>query len=571
MSGIEETRMRTNDRLTELVNDIKNGNEEAFSGLYEESYKYLHTCVIHIVKDEETAQDMLQDTYVEIFKNISQLKEAEGFLGWAATIANRKCFAYLKKKKDILVDEQTDDEGNESDYFENIADDEAFIPENIFDNQEKINIIRGIIDDLSDVQRACVIGFYYNEQKQDEIADELGIPVNTVKSHLNRAKAKIKEAVGDVEKKQGIKLLSVVPFMFALFGYETKAYAAELAVPGVGASLAGAAISNVGAGASGSATANATGTVAAKVGTGTTKTGVGVTTKAGTAAKTTGMALKTKLAIGATAGVVGIGAVTGIVNQNSNKNPFENTYIDFVEIENQVRIFGEPLSLISRNEAEQYMMDLADSMQVDHTFNQEDVTSVCYKGDNGLALDFTNWMDREDANYIDYDVRQYNADGYGAGKLSFSVARFFAEEDKGNDQFSITRAGAASLDWYVYYDDAGNQEKEESISISMYESDSLWELFEVEPVECPFLGQSLEEYLNTFDSGLYEQALKNERVDFQNGSLSYSDNSCWFHFNDVNPEESEFSTFSLSLNENGLIEYVYFHGRNAEELIDPNI
>lgn len=229
--------MKTPQELIEKIDQVKEGNQNAFADVYKESYKYLHTCVIHIVKKEDIAQDMLQDTYVEILRNLGQLKSSGDFLSWAATIANRKCFAQIRKNKDVLLRTQKNEEGNENDFFESVADDEAFIPENIFDNRSKIEIVRSIIDDLSDVQRACVIGFYYNEQKQEEIASQLGIPVNTVKSHLNRAKSKIKASVADVEKKQGVKPYCVAPFMLLLFGYETRAYAATAAVPDMPAVL----------------------------------------------------------------------------------------------------------------------------------------------------------------------------------------------------------------------------------------------------------------------------------------------------------------------------------------------
>ncbi|MCR4754196.1 MAG: sigma-70 family RNA polymerase sigma factor [Lachnospiraceae bacterium] len=287
--------MKTPENIIDKIKRYRSGDGAAFGGIYEESYRYLHTCVIHIVKDEDIAQDMLQETYIEIYKNLGQLKNPSDFLSWAATIANHKCFAYLKKNKELLVYEQTDEEGNEADYFGSIADDEDFIPENIFDNKEKIRLIRGIIDELSDVQRACVIGFYYNEQKQDEIAAELGIPVNTVKSHLNRAKAKIKDSVGTVEKKQGVKLYSIAPFMLLLFGYESKVYAAELTIPAMGAGLTEILSSGTTAG------AKAIGS---------------------TAAKATGMALRTKIAIGAAAVVSGVVVITGI---NSSHNTEKET------------------------------------------------------------------------------------------------------------------------------------------------------------------------------------------------------------------------------------------------------
>ncbi len=323
--------MKTPEELVSKVKFLKEGNADAFNDVYEESYKYLHTCVIHVVKNEDVAQDMLQDTYVEVFKNISQLKDENDFLSWASTIANRKCFAYIKKDRDILVDEQTDDEGNESDYFESVADDESFIPENIFDNKEKIKMIRDIIDDLSDIQRACVIGFYYNDQKQDEIADQLGIPVNTVKSHLNRAKAKIKEAVGDIEKKQGVKLYSFSPFMLMLLSYEAKAFASKMAVPAASATLSATVAK------SSSVAASTVGKVAGK--------------KALTSSiKAATSALKVKIAVGAAATVIGVAAVAGIVNHNSDNvteskgENYIDTHIELDDIASQVNICGKSLN-----------------------------------------------------------------------------------------------------------------------------------------------------------------------------------------------------------------------------------
>ena len=208
--------------LQNAVESFSDGKKESFNQIYDLSYRYLHTCVIHVVKDEDIAMDVLQETYLEISKSIVQLKNKEGFLNWTATIANRKSYAYLRKRKDTLL--FADNEEDESDdFFENIADNEEFIPETVLQNREKQRLIKEIIDDLTDIQRFCVIGYYFNEQKQDEIAEELSIPVNTVKSHLNRAKAKIKEAVVDLDEKKGTRLYSMAPFMLLFFKEEVKA------------------------------------------------------------------------------------------------------------------------------------------------------------------------------------------------------------------------------------------------------------------------------------------------------------------------------------------------------------
>ena len=205
--------------LEAAINRYKNGNREAFDEVYNLSHKYLYVCILHIVKEEDTAKDMLQETYLEISRSISQLKNAEDFLSWAAVIARRKCFAYFNKSDKFVLS----GEDAEQDLLENIADDEAFIPEFLMQDMEKRRLIREIIDGLSDMQRLCVIGYYYYEQKQEEIAEELGIPVNTVKSHLNRAKAKIREEVLTLEREKDTKLYALAPFMLLFFAEEAEA------------------------------------------------------------------------------------------------------------------------------------------------------------------------------------------------------------------------------------------------------------------------------------------------------------------------------------------------------------
>lgn len=212
--------MKTPAELEAAAREYQSGNREEFDKVYELSHRYLYVCIEHLVKDEEAAKDILQETYLDITRNISQMREPEDFLSWAAAIARRRCYAYFKKAdKWILSNEGEDGE----EYIAGVADDEAFIPESILQDMEKRRLIREIIDGLSDMQRLCVIAYYYQERKQEEIAEELGIPVNTVKSHLNRAKAKIKQEVLALEKEKDTKLYTLAPFMLLFFAEEAEA------------------------------------------------------------------------------------------------------------------------------------------------------------------------------------------------------------------------------------------------------------------------------------------------------------------------------------------------------------
>ena len=208
--------MQPTQKLSQSIRDYKNGNADAFNILYEESNKYIYTCIYKVMFGNDNAQDIIydimQDTYVEISKSIEQLADEERFLSWAGTIATRKCYAYLKKnKKYVLLNE-------EDDTFDALADSDDIIPEEVMQDREKQRLIREIIENqLTEMQKLCIIAYYYNEQKQSEIAQELGIPENTVKTNLSRAKAKIKEGVLDLEKNKGTKLYSFAPLFVLLF------------------------------------------------------------------------------------------------------------------------------------------------------------------------------------------------------------------------------------------------------------------------------------------------------------------------------------------------------------------
>lgn len=249
-------------KLRQAIKDYKSGNGQAFDVLYNESSKYVYTCIYKVMCGNDNTQDaindIMQDTYVEISRYITQLEDEERFLSWAGTIATRKCYAYLKKsRKYVLLNE-------EDTTFDTLADNDNIIPEEIMQDKEKQRLLREIINtELTEMQKLCIIAYYYNEQKQSEIAKELGIPENTVKTNLSRAKAKIKDGVLDLEKKKGTKLYSIAPFMLLLFREEV--YAAVVpqeitrnVLSSVSAStLASGAMASAGAEGSGATTANA--------------------------------------------------------------------------------------------------------------------------------------------------------------------------------------------------------------------------------------------------------------------------------------------------------------------------
>lgn len=202
--------------MKKAVEQFLQGNEKEFESIYQLSYNYLYVCALKIIPEEEEAKDVLQDAYIDIYRGLHNLKDAEKFLNWAAMIVNRKCFAYLKKHNRIQMADLSED----SEEIENLEADEEFIPEIYMQNKEKQRLLGNIIDGLSEMQRLCIIGYFFNQQTQEEIAKELGIPVNTVKTNISRGKAKIKTEVLQLEKEHGTKLYGLGAFILLYLSLE---------------------------------------------------------------------------------------------------------------------------------------------------------------------------------------------------------------------------------------------------------------------------------------------------------------------------------------------------------------
>ena len=206
----------------ELVKQTKSGDNKAFDKLYKLTEKEIWYTCISFLRDETTAQDVMQDTYITAFLKINSLKKENQFKSWLNRIAVNKCKDYLKGKGEIqLSDEILENE---------VVQDEVTIPEEYITNNAKREIILKLMEDtLSHAQYQTVFLFYFSEMSIPEIAEIMEVSEGTVKSRLNSSRAKIKTAVEKYEEKIGDRLHGVV--FVPLFGSIFKEEAKNIKVP----------------------------------------------------------------------------------------------------------------------------------------------------------------------------------------------------------------------------------------------------------------------------------------------------------------------------------------------------
>ena len=210
--------------IKELVLSAKNGNKKAFDKLYKLTSNDVWFTCVSLLKDEENAKDIMQETYITAFLKLDTLKDEEKFCGWLTAIATNKSKNKLKGKVEYQIDDEI--------LIAETETDELMLPEEYINKAEKRKVLLQIIEDtLSFNQYQVVLMFYFNELSIAEIAQALEISEGTVKSRLNSSRAKMKTAIEDYENKSGDKLhgVVVVPFFTTIFKEEAK----SLAVPNI--------------------------------------------------------------------------------------------------------------------------------------------------------------------------------------------------------------------------------------------------------------------------------------------------------------------------------------------------
>ena len=93
------------DKLVAMVQRLQRGEQDAASELYESFQKDIYYFILKTVNnDRELAEDLTQDTFMEILETIDKLQEPAAFVTWSKQIAYHKCTAYLRMRTELLVE-----------------------------------------------------------------------------------------------------------------------------------------------------------------------------------------------------------------------------------------------------------------------------------------------------------------------------------------------------------------------------------------------------------------------------------------------------------------------------------
>jgi RNA polymerase sigma-70 factor (ECF subfamily) len=171
----------------EIVEQFQAGNhEEAFRNLVEIHGKTVYNIALFTVNDETLAEDATQDAFIKIYRNLGKFKGQSKLSTWMYRIVKNVCYDYLKKRRPISLDDSeagTDPAADESS------------PEEVVMSSWQHEELRNAVQRLPAKQRLAITLYYFQDKSYEETAAIMGQPLNTVKSHLHRAKAALAKSV----------------------------------------------------------------------------------------------------------------------------------------------------------------------------------------------------------------------------------------------------------------------------------------------------------------------------------------------------------------------------------------
>lgn len=178
----EEDKMNHEIKFTEEdFEKLKSGDKDSFDLLYEEYYLVLFRTALLILGNKEDAEDVLQDTFVSIYKNANTLSDFEKLRPWIFSILKNTSYTRYKKRKREFPDEFILDKAEESPVY--LGED---------DYAEKSEIQDALMN-LKEKEREVLVLYYYNDFPIEEIAKILNTFKGTVKSRLYRARKNLKK------------------------------------------------------------------------------------------------------------------------------------------------------------------------------------------------------------------------------------------------------------------------------------------------------------------------------------------------------------------------------------------
>lgn len=170
-----------------LVKRAVAGDQKAYAELLSKYRDAIYFMLLKMVNNQDDAEDLTIEAFGKAFKSIQQYTPNFAFSTWLFKIATNNCIDFIRKRRGgptISIDHAKENKDETPIHIHS----EDLDPEETLISQQKIRLMREVVNKLKPRYRKLVEMRYFEELSYDEISEELELPIGTVKAQLFRAR-----------------------------------------------------------------------------------------------------------------------------------------------------------------------------------------------------------------------------------------------------------------------------------------------------------------------------------------------------------------------------------------------
>jgi len=193
----------------QLLADYLRGDEAAFELLVRRHVRELHQFAMRFTNDAPAADDVVQDTLVQLHASAEKFDPKRRFKPWLFTITANKARDYLRRRtrrREVPIDAPTGSDKTGGQRFVELFETTSVAPDEELLVEEKRRLVRQVISEMPTKLSEVLILAYYHRFPYRDIAGIVGAPLGTVKSRLHGAVAhfgeRYKAAIDELERKE---------------------------------------------------------------------------------------------------------------------------------------------------------------------------------------------------------------------------------------------------------------------------------------------------------------------------------------------------------------------------------
>lgn len=182
-----------------LVSAAKKGEEKAFETLLKKYRKSVYYMLLKMVKSADDAEDLTQEAFAKAFNSIEKFDSKYAFSTWLFRIATNNTIDFIRKRRVQTVSIDSPIEGDDGSAMTIDVRDEELTPSEELQKSQRARFLHKGIDKLPEKYRILVELRYFKEFSYEEIANELQIPLGTVKAQLFRARELLNQELKNIK------------------------------------------------------------------------------------------------------------------------------------------------------------------------------------------------------------------------------------------------------------------------------------------------------------------------------------------------------------------------------------